>query len=311
MLGKARSSSSFDGNRARSDLNRLLDPTYSTSCYNDNHAYVDAHGDLHDPDYRHFPLLQQSYNRRSPNATRPHWELIHEEASLLDNDDDLLLLEEDSHYYYSSSKRNSFGGYNKSLTSSPRNHYAASHRSSSPSRVGITSAYSRGVGAGGFSNLEVSPPTSWSSSSSSESSSSPASYDLRSSSPFDAASEKSRCRIASSLKSRRRRSGATASVSDKIRHAKRASRDFDDEVTHDYLYRQEWPVAEEEEQEVQEAEEREDMGSRRRVEQDLSSESVPTCSDVLKKRWQRLSLSIQFGMFRAERRIKRRVKSLL
>ena len=52
-----------------------------------------------------------------------------------------------------------------------------------------------------------------------------------------------------------------------------------------------------------------DEPRRRVVEED--GDCVPSCMDALRRRWQAFSLSIRFGMFRAERRIKRRVQSLI
>ncbi|RDB22136.1 hypothetical protein Hypma_010758 [Hypsizygus marmoreus] len=79
------------------DISRLLDPSYSSSSYASSSAYVDRDGDLHDPDFRHFPIPHPSgsTNRRhSPHAyaygmaTRPRWELIDEDA-LDDEDEDM------------------------------------------------------------------------------------------------------------------------------------------------------------------------------------------------------------------------------
>ncbi|KAI0310939.1 hypothetical protein OF83DRAFT_1178051, partial [Amylostereum chailletii] len=71
----------------RADISRLLDPTYlshssssAASSPDSVHAYVDTDGDLHDPDYRDFPLLV-------PAARRPAWEA----ATAYDADDAVLL----------------------------------------------------------------------------------------------------------------------------------------------------------------------------------------------------------------------------
>ncbi|KAF6763621.1 hypothetical protein DFP72DRAFT_479544 [Ephemerocybe angulata] len=311
MLGKARPAS----DQTRSDISRLLDPSYTTSYYTTQQqttygAYVDAQGNMHDPDYRHFPLIQHasqySSSRRTTGHTRPHWELVDEEAGLLDADEDLP--EEDpfhAHTYNTNSpKRNSYGTY-KSASPSPR-HYPASHRSSSPS--GGMRIYPRTTTSAGFGGAVLSSPSevsAWSASSCSESSSpsSTCSSVLRSPSAYEAASEKSRCRISASLKRKRRRSAATAASEKEMMR----EREFDDE--NDFLYRQEWPVAEEEEEEEELAQEAEDEAREERVVE--TGDDVPTCNEVLRRRWQALSLSIRFGMFRAERRIKRRVQSLI
>ncbi|KAJ2916973.1 hypothetical protein MD484_g3441, partial [Candolleomyces efflorescens] len=299
MLGKVRSASSFEDNhhRARSDISRLLDPSYTTYAQQTTYsAYVDAQGNMHDPDYRQFPLIHQtsqySATRRTMNATvtRPHWELVDEDALLHDDDEDLLIQPEDTYY----SKRNSFGA--KSTVSTPR-HYPSSRRSHSP--TGGMRLYPRsnaGFSGAILTQSEVSPPTSWSLSSSSESSSpsSTCSSVLR--------SQDAPCRIASSLKRKRRRSTATTG-SDKV---KKEKEEFDDD---EYLYstrNQEETVFEEEEPRYGEEDE-EEMSPRRKPEED----TVPTCGESLKKQWQAWSLRIRFGMFRAERRIKRRVQSLI
>ncbi|KAF5368787.1 hypothetical protein D9615_010398 [Tricholomella constricta] len=75
------------------DISRLLDPSYSSNAYASSSAYVDRHGDLHDPDFRHFPIAAKRPSSRSHAynmATRPRWELVDEDA--LDDDD------EEEHY---------------------------------------------------------------------------------------------------------------------------------------------------------------------------------------------------------------------
>ncbi|RXW17904.1 hypothetical protein EST38_g7952 [Candolleomyces aberdarensis] len=299
MLGKVRSASSFEDyhHRARSDISRLLDPSYTTYSQQKTYsAYVDAQGNMHDPDYRQFPLIQQasqySATRRTLNATvtRPHWELVDEDALLLDDDEDLLLQPEDSYY----PKRNSFGA--KSTVSTPRT-YPSARRSHSPS--GGMRLYPRSTA--GFSGAiltqsEVSPPTSWSSSSSSESSSPSSTC----SSVLRSRSQEASCRIASSLKRKRRRSTATSGSDKENKKVKKVSEEFDDD---EYLY-----STRNQEETVFEEEDEEDEMSRRREPED---DTVPTCGESLKKQWQAWSLRIRFGMFRAERRIKRRVQSLI
>jgi hypothetical protein len=66
-----------------SDISRLLDPSYSSSKNASNAAYVDHHGDLHDPDYRHFPPVAR---HNTKTLTRPRWELASGDA--IDEEDD-------------------------------------------------------------------------------------------------------------------------------------------------------------------------------------------------------------------------------
>ncbi|KAG5651292.1 hypothetical protein H0H81_009191 [Sphagnurus paluster] len=66
------------------DISRLLDPAYSSNAYasTSTSAYVDRHGDLHDPDYRHFPIpvsKRHSHSTAYNMATRPRWELADDE----------------------------------------------------------------------------------------------------------------------------------------------------------------------------------------------------------------------------------------
>jgi hypothetical protein len=61
----------------RADLSRLLDPSYlprsaSSASSSPDSAYVDDHGDLHDPDYRDFPILAP-----------PAWETVETDAHSL------------------------------------------------------------------------------------------------------------------------------------------------------------------------------------------------------------------------------------
>lgn len=70
-----------------SDIARLLDPAYaspsSLSAVNRSsipQVYVDHHGDLHDPDFRHFPIMHTH-----PHNLRPRWEPAYQSA---DDDSD-------------------------------------------------------------------------------------------------------------------------------------------------------------------------------------------------------------------------------
>ncbi|KAI6005452.1 hypothetical protein EDD15DRAFT_2358601 [Pisolithus albus] len=69
----------------QSDIARLLDPAYASPNshpYNGIRTiYVDHHGDLHDPDFRHFPIMHSHLN-----AHRQRWEPSY--ATHADDDDD-------------------------------------------------------------------------------------------------------------------------------------------------------------------------------------------------------------------------------
>ncbi|KAI6162555.1 hypothetical protein EDD17DRAFT_554356 [Pisolithus thermaeus] len=72
----------------QSDIARLLDPAYASPNshppYNGiRHIYVDHHGDLHDPDFRHFPIMHSHLN-----AHRQKWEPSYTTPADDDDDDD-------------------------------------------------------------------------------------------------------------------------------------------------------------------------------------------------------------------------------
>ena len=71
------------------EVSRLLDPTYSSihpqgsgssSSNSPLSVFVDHYGDLHDPDYRHFPVV----------ATRPKWERGVHDDDLTEEDEDVF-----------------------------------------------------------------------------------------------------------------------------------------------------------------------------------------------------------------------------
>jgi hypothetical protein len=71
------------------EVSRLLDPTYSSnhpqgsgssSSNSPLSVFVDHYGDLHDPDYRHFPVV----------ATRPKWERGAHDDDLTEEDEDVF-----------------------------------------------------------------------------------------------------------------------------------------------------------------------------------------------------------------------------
>ncbi|KAJ3484755.1 hypothetical protein NLI96_g5418 [Meripilus lineatus] len=65
------SHSQYSPSSRASDISRLLDPTYtsasssSSSPESPSRAYVDHRGDLHDPDYRDFPILRPTRRSKS------------------------------------------------------------------------------------------------------------------------------------------------------------------------------------------------------------------------------------------------------
>jgi len=294
MLGRRAAS-------GREDISRLLDPSYNADCYsaatqrqNGYGAYVDAHGDLHDPDYRQFPMIPKSSQYSAPGVT---WVSP-------DDDDHTNSGDEDPAY----NRRNS---YSSSLRHSPQksrqNQYLyASYRSPSPSPRGYTSQ-GMPLPAGG------SPISTFTSSSSS------CSIRSQSRSPFDSDDsprERSKCRV-TALKKRRR---ASAPPTDREQEDERAKLtrpastiSSDDAATEQERAWGQAPSAPtlslQRNRFADVLEEDEEQGS---VEQEPREEPdhVPTCGESLRKQWQAWSLKIRFGLFRAERKLKRRVQSV-
>ncbi|KAJ7580723.1 hypothetical protein C8J56DRAFT_960709 [Mycena floridula] len=93
MMAHCHSASKYSSPRAskRADISRLLDPTYASSSssnsassssstswtVNQTKVYVDHDGDLHDPDYRHFPSL-----------SRPSWEVVEEDENVFEEEEE-------------------------------------------------------------------------------------------------------------------------------------------------------------------------------------------------------------------------------
>ncbi|KAK0211740.1 hypothetical protein IW262DRAFT_357738 [Armillaria fumosa] len=79
----------------RAEASRLLDPSYYSSTHNyQPRVYIDRKGNMHDPDYRHFPVLSSSPASSSSSspisrrATRPQWESGYTYESAIPDDDD-------------------------------------------------------------------------------------------------------------------------------------------------------------------------------------------------------------------------------
>ncbi|KAG6807195.1 hypothetical protein H0H93_001853, partial [Arthromyces matolae] len=63
------------------DIARLLDPAYSSASFSSTAgAYVDTHGELHDPDYRHFPVSRPKRRHSNPHSIPlRRWDTFDEE----------------------------------------------------------------------------------------------------------------------------------------------------------------------------------------------------------------------------------------
>ncbi len=81
----------------RAEASRLLDPSYYSTTHNSQpRVYIDRKGNMHDPDYRHFPVLSSSpassSSSNSPisrRTARPQWETGYTYESAIPDDDDI------------------------------------------------------------------------------------------------------------------------------------------------------------------------------------------------------------------------------
>jgi hypothetical protein len=262
------------------DLSRLLDPSYcSASTSYAPQAYVDPYGDLHDPDYRHFPTSfpsSSSSSAKRHNSPRPHWDLALDNSNALDDDDDELD-EEDSFFLSTSTAARPQDNSRYSATRHRR------PREYSFSTYNNTTNY-------------YSPPTTVSTL--------PTSYESDK-------TELSRCSDADEGKTKKRRRlskgsrekekdreglwGGSVTVAATETYHHRSSLDRSRDLP---------PTQEEEAGDV-----RPSLTSPKRSIRE--TEYVPTCSQSLRRQWQAFSLRFRFGVFRAQRNFMRRVHLFL
>jgi hypothetical protein len=238
--------------------------------------YVDHFGDLHDPDYRDFPIPPppiRATASRSPtslhaiHAARPSWEITDsfDDDALSDNEDGEHELEDDFDLYDSQSRSSRRSSYQH-----PPYTYAFTARDYHRPLPFPSYTYS--------SSPEPSPPTSYESD--------------QNALPDDDASlfsdEKERCSVV-------KRYRAARSLIGRQEHKEKES-----ERVHK-------PSA------VQEADE-EDVdtgvdgdGHDQREDEDEDLEWTPTCAESVRRQWQAISLRFKLGVFRAQRRVRRRV----
>jgi len=262
---------------AAADLSRLLDPSYcsaSTSKGNVSQAYVDPYGDLHDPDYRHFPTSfpsSSSSSAKRHNSPRPHWDLALDNSNALEDDCDELD-EEDSFFLSTSTAARP---QNNSRYSTTRRIHDRRPRESSFSTYNHTTNY-------------YSPDTTISTL--------PTSYE----------SDKtylSRCSDADEGKTKKRRLSKGSREKEKDREGLWGGSVSVAAATNRGSLDRSRDLAPTQEEEAGDA--RPCLTSAR------TAEYVPTCSQSLRRQWQAFSLRLRFGVFRAQRNFMRRVHLFL
>ena len=303
-----RPSSPFHSNKhsaARAaHISRILDPSYSSSSASSSnvHAYVDRNGDLHDPDYRHFPIAHQpiSSKRHSSQSSygyRPRWEFI---------DEDALDLQDDDEY--------DVGEY-------PTQGRVNNNRPSSLSRPPYSPNYSYHPQPQPFHN---SPPQS------TTLDSDDTVFDEYEEFEHEAFVEKEKkdsrksSGVSHILKSKFASPPHTINTRSHSKERKRwsATSIADDATTvtvlstsaNDSLYSPS-PAAHQHplplESEKEEIERERSERRARDLEREVEGERwTPTCTQALRREWQAVSLRIRFGVFRAKRKLRTRIASL-
>ncbi|KIM48559.1 hypothetical protein M413DRAFT_81251 [Hebeloma cylindrosporum] len=294
------------------DISRLLDPSYLPSSSSTAGVYVDPSGEVHDPDYRHFPLVTSpSHNgshkhghhhhthngnghhhnhtarrhsgTRGRTSPRPHfdWELAVDESAL---DDEYPPEEEDQNHRYG------YGGYSGGIGGMS----SASSRRSGSSSNQHSPVIVRRPRDSSFSTATTTPT--WYSPTVTDSTL-PTSYEL--SDTFEDEKEKEAMKKEEKKKRRRLSKGdkekAALKASDEEKRASEAvaRTSVDDDSAH----HSNSAIREDEDED-------ETIVARHQ-------EYVPTCGQSLRRSWQAFALRFRFGLFRAQRRVTRRVHSLL
>ncbi|CAA7271093.1 unnamed protein product [Cyclocybe aegerita] len=321
------------------DISRLLDPAYRPSSSSahphyagtsaSTSAYVDTHGDLHDPDFRHFPSpadrerfartrgASPTKGGRSRAAYRPHWERG-DELALEDEDEDGMMRNEEDHQldadsayflshprYTSPTSRRSSGGASHHF----RIHTSPSSYSYAPSTGTASSGYSPTY------SVTSTLPTSVDSGETVFSAEP---------SPFDSTEKEKekrgllkRRRFSKGEKEKERR----ASID--LAPAVELSEKTNEEAEHDQERGQEEKEGQGRRTSRDEGEREHPQHQRANNTDDDEEEEdddllagrgetgVPTCGESIRRQWQALALRFRFGVFRAQRRVRRRVHSLL
>jgi len=289
------------------DISRLLDPSYRsaspTKGYVSPQAYVDPYGDLHDPDYRHFPTSfpsSSSSSTKRQNSPRPHWEWTLDSENALDDDE----LDEEDTFFLSTS-----------TAAHPQNHsrYSAARRSSHNSfrrrpRESSFSTYTTTYSSNYYSpaGTHSTLPTSYES-------------DKTVLSRCSDIDEKD---VKKTKKRRRLSKGDKEKEKEKEREGSWGGSGVAAVVAAETYYRgsldrsRDLPPTEEEEAEDDQharlgPSATSAKGASLRSKTRKEVEFVPSCTYSIRRQWQALSLRFRFGVFRAQRKVMRRVHSLL
>ena len=309
------------------DISRILDPSYSSSSASSSnvYAYLDRNGDLHDPDYRHFPIAQPHSSKRHSSqsyhgynlATRPRWELIDEDALAVEDDEYDVgeyptngrvnnKRQRDSSSF-SSYPRPSYSYSNYSYQPQPQpqhHHYHHSpplHSSTLDSDDTVFDEYEE-FEYEGFVQKEKEHRRS-----------SGVSHILKSTRTKFVTPPNTR----SHSKERKRRSSSstTTTTADDATTVTVLSTSAPPDSLHSpsSAYQHSLPPASTHQYQEKEELERERSERRARdLEREVERERwTPTCTQALRREWQAVSLHIRFSVFRAQRKMRSRIASLI
>ncbi|KAF8625743.1 hypothetical protein AX17_006770 [Amanita inopinata Kibby_2008] len=285
-------------NEIHADISHILDPSYSPASAKQQPlaVYVDRHGYIHDPDYRQFPTIVPP-NNQSQN----------------DDDDDATAIDNDFYSHLTNAYNRAGNAYvnPRKRQNNQYSHIYAAYRSpyhyfSTPEP---TSSYS--------------PPASYDSDATVFDEADDSPFVDESHSPVNTLKKRFGKRRGSSSSnnnsstcspSRRRRSGETEPRSswpagDNINPSPRLS---SDEPRHRHIF----PHDELDEQCLAASSSSPsqavfDLNGHPSQVEDEKQEWTPTCTQNLRRQWQAISLRFRFSWFRAQRRVKRRIQSLI
>ncbi|KAI0345121.1 hypothetical protein BDW22DRAFT_1000165 [Trametopsis cervina] len=275
----------------RADVSRLLDPSYasssSSSATTSSAAYVDHRGDLHDPDYRDFPVLPINHNNNNrtprraastgskdarrtdrystyPLVARPEWERDWVEETQFDREEEEGSVEG---LWSESPRRASMPVFHSRF---PRVYPYTAEPMAVP---GLTFSTTSSP----VDSLDEEP----------EAESPFADHQQHHHQPHQQTRQQQKT-YASSILRRMRRTGSAGDVLREKEQRERGAMDDEIVETRDRVY-----------EEDEEDEEREDD-----TEEVLRGmDDVPSCTHALKQQWQALALRLRFGVFHVKRRL--------
>ncbi|KAF8729141.1 hypothetical protein AX14_006347 [Amanita brunnescens Koide BX004] len=275
----------------RNDLSRVLDPSYAPPQRDEPPAViVDTHGYLHDPDYRHFPAI--------PTPAQPD----DDDATPQDTDFYSLLssaYNRAGNAYVHPRKRNNQYSYIYASYRSPYHYFTPTTASSSspPTSFDSDATVFDEADDSTFDDSHSHVGAFKKKLSKRRSSGSSSSHSPTNCSPFgkrkSTEERRSSCSVAPEPSPRM--------SSEESRHRQLSPHD---ELDEQYLLSSHTPPPNHDSDPSHQQ-------SHPESEKHDQQEWTPTCTQNLRRQWQALSLQFRFSIFRAQRRVKRRIQGLI